>query len=35
MYNDAHLPDDEAWTALSADLRHTKESRNALGKENS
>ncbi|KAG1752636.1 uncharacterized protein EDB91DRAFT_1103601 [Suillus paluster] len=35
MYNDAHLPDDEAWTNMTADLRETKESRNALRKENS
>ena len=35
MYNDAHLPEDEAWTALSDDLRRTKEARNALSKENS
>lgn len=35
MYNDAHLPDDEAWTSMMADLRETKESRNALRKENS
>jgi hypothetical protein len=35
MYNDAHLPDDEAWTNMTADLRETKESRNTFGKENS
>ncbi len=35
MYNDILLPDDEAWTAVTADLRQTKESRNALSKENS
>ena len=35
MYNDAHLPDDEAWTNLTAELRETKESRNAIRKENS
>ncbi|OAX44507.1 hypothetical protein K503DRAFT_861342 [Rhizopogon vinicolor AM-OR11-026] len=35
MYNDAHLPDDEAWTNMTADLRETKESRNTLRKENS
>jgi protein ECT2 len=34
MYNDAHLPDDEAWTSMTADLRETKESRNILRKEN-
>lgn len=35
MYNDALLPDDEAWATMTADLRETKESRNALRKENS
>jgi cell shape-determining protein MreC len=35
MYNDAHLPDDEAWTNMTADLRDSKESQNALRKENS
>ena len=35
MYNDAQLPDDEAWTNMTANLRETKESRNALRKENS
>ncbi|KAJ7682631.1 hypothetical protein DFH06DRAFT_1161696 [Mycena polygramma] len=35
MYNDANLPDDEAWVSLSTDLRKTKEARNALTKENS
>jgi len=35
MYNDLNLPDDEAWEALSKDLRQTKETRNALSKENS
>ncbi|KAG5653030.1 hypothetical protein H0H81_002652 [Sphagnurus paluster] len=35
MYNDINLPDDEAWVAMSEDLRQTKESRNALTKENS
>ncbi|KAG1840091.1 hypothetical protein DFJ58DRAFT_811218 [Suillus subalutaceus] len=35
MYNDAHLPDDEAWTNMTADLRESKESQNALRKENS
>ncbi|TFK43736.1 hypothetical protein BDQ12DRAFT_752507 [Crucibulum laeve] len=35
MFNDANLPDDEAWLAMSKDLRQTKESRNALTKENS
>ncbi|GLB33962.1 putative guanine nucleotide exchange factor for Rho/Rac/Cdc42-like GTPases [Lyophyllum shimeji] len=35
MYNDVNLPDDEAWTAMSNDLKQTKETRNALSKENS
>ena len=35
MYNDANLPDDEAWVAMAQDLRETKESRNNLTKENS
>ncbi len=35
MYNDANLPEDEAWTAMSRDLQRTKETRNALSKENS
>jgi hypothetical protein len=35
MYNDANLPEDEAWAAICKDLRQTKESRNALTKENS
>ena len=35
MYNDINLPDDEAWVAMSKDLRTTKEARNALSKENS
>ncbi|KAL0573970.1 hypothetical protein V5O48_007985 [Marasmius crinis-equi] len=35
MYNDANLPDDEAWVALTDDLRDTKASRNHLSKENS
>ena len=35
MYNDILLPDDEAWASVTADLRQTKESRNALSKENS
>jgi hypothetical protein len=34
MYNDVNLPEEEAWSAMSADLRKTKESRNALTKEN-
>jgi len=35
MFNDAHLPDTEAWTAMTRDLRQSKEGRNALSKENS
>ncbi|KAF7352650.1 DH domain-containing protein [Mycena venus] len=35
MYNDANLPDDEAWVSMSNDLRKTKEARNTLTKENS
>ncbi|KAF5388006.1 hypothetical protein D9615_000543 [Tricholomella constricta] len=35
MYNDVNLPDDEAWAAMLNDLRQTKETRNALTKENS
>ncbi|KAJ7276557.1 hypothetical protein B0H12DRAFT_1085926 [Mycena haematopus] len=35
MYNDANLPDDEAWVSMSTDLQKTKEARNTLTKENS
>jgi len=35
MYNDANLPEDEAWISMTKDLRQTKEGRNALTKENS
>ncbi|KAI6047452.1 hypothetical protein EDC04DRAFT_2864519 [Pisolithus marmoratus] len=35
MYNDANLPHDEAWQAITKDLSKTKESRNALSHENS
>jgi hypothetical protein len=35
MYNDANLPADEAWEALSVDLRQTKEAKNNLSRENS
>ncbi|KAG6903484.1 hypothetical protein C0995_005507 [Termitomyces sp. Mi166 len=35
MYNDLNLPDDEAWVAMSKDLKQTKEGRNSLMKENS
>ena len=34
MYNDAQLPDEEAWTALTTDLQQTKQARNDLSKEN-
>lgn len=35
MYNDANLPEDEAWEALSRDLQQTKEMKNNLSRENS
>lgn len=35
MYDDANLPHDEAWESVTKDLCQTKESRNALSKENS
>lgn len=35
MFNDAHLPESDAWAAMTRDLRQSKESRNALSKENS
>lgn len=35
MYDDANLPHEEAWEAMTKDLRQTKEARNALSKENS
>jgi protein ECT2 len=35
MYNDIHLPETDAWAAVTRDLRQSKESRNALSKENS
>ncbi len=35
MFNDVNLPEDDAWIAMSNDLRKTKEARNALSKENS
>jgi protein ECT2 len=35
MFNDAHLPETDAWAAMTRDLRQSKESRNALSKENS
>jgi hypothetical protein len=35
MFNDAHLPHTDAWVEMTRDLRQSKESRNALSKENS
>ncbi|KAF8138470.1 hypothetical protein EV363DRAFT_1393920 [Boletus edulis] len=35
MYDDANLPHEEAWVSMTKDLCQTKESRNALSKENS
>lgn len=35
MFNDANLPLDEAWQAMSSDLSKTKEDRNRLAQENS
>jgi len=35
MFNDAHLPDTDAWVAMTRDLHQSKESRNALSRENS
>ncbi|KAH8094910.1 hypothetical protein BXZ70DRAFT_1066217 [Cristinia sonorae] len=35
MFDDANLPEDEAWVAMTRDLRQTKEARNTLSKENS
>ena len=35
MYNDITLPEDEAWTAMTTDLRQTKEEKHVLSKENS
>ncbi|KAG8937079.1 hypothetical protein FRC02_006279 [Tulasnella sp. 418] len=35
MYNDINLPDDEAWEAMTKDLRQAKDQRNTLAKENS
>ena len=34
MYNNAQLPDDKAWTALTTDLQQSKQARNDLSKEN-
>lgn len=34
MFRDANLPEMEAWTAMVADLRKTKDDRNTLTKEN-
>lgn len=35
MFNDVNLPEEEAWIAMSIDLRKTKEARNTMSKENS
>ncbi|KAL4076122.1 hypothetical protein J3A83DRAFT_4357230 [Scleroderma citrinum] len=35
MYNDVNLPQDEAWQAMTRDLRKTKETKNILSDENS
>ncbi|KAG9050452.1 hypothetical protein FS837_005257 [Tulasnella sp. UAMH 9824] len=35
MYNDASLPDDEAWVAMANDLQKAKEARNEFSRENS
>jgi protein ECT2 len=35
MYEDANMPDDEAWSAMSADLQNAKAARNELDRENS
>lgn len=34
MYNDASLPDDEAWIAMANDLQKAKEARNEFSREN-
>jgi len=34
MFNDAGLPEAEAWETMTQDLRKTKEARNQLAKEN-
>lgn len=34
MYEDIQLPEDQAWTAMSNDLRKAKETRNLFAKEN-
>ena len=35
MFNDANLPEDEAWKAMTNDLLKAKEDRNHLSQENS
>jgi len=35
MFDDAELPETEAWDALTQDLRRAKNDRNTLAKENS
>ena len=34
MYDDINLPDNEAWEAMTRDLRQAKADRNDLAKEN-
>ena len=34
MFNDAHLPEESAWQALTKDLKQAKEARNQLSREN-
>lgn len=34
MFDDAHLPETEAWEAMVQDLRKTKDARNESRKEN-
>ena len=34
MYEDMHLPEDQAWGAMTNDLRKAKETRNLFAKEN-
>lgn len=34
MFNDAGLPENEAWEVMTQDLRRTKEARNNLSREN-
>ena len=34
MFNDANLPETEAWSVMTRDLQMTKEARNELSQEN-